>query len=128
MIIYAFDTGISTGIAEFNTNSKRCTLLTLDADKVNLFIFGASFNPDIVVLERIPKSSKYELMKIFKEVESRSKELKSYVIITAPSQWKPVSKARGWKYSLGETIHERDAFMQLRYYMWSHHHHDIGDV
>jgi hypothetical protein len=128
MIICAFDTGVSTGVAEFNTNKRECKLSTLTSNQVNLYIHDITFNPSIVVLERIPKNCEYELMETFRNVQKASELIRAYVVITAPSQWKPVSKARHWKCTLGRTIHERDAFMQLRYYMWSHHCHDIGDI
>jgi hypothetical protein len=128
MIIYTFDTGVSTGIAVLNTDDKKTFVLTLDSIGLNKFLLHDNFSPNIVVIERIPESSDYSLMNLYEMVKEFSLIHGVIPKLIAPSQWKPVAEARQWKCSQATTQHEKDAYSLLRYYLWITDKIDIGDV
>ena len=120
MIDYSFDTGISTGIAEFDRRRKTCKLMTLNSDQLKDFVESCEFNPFKCIIEKIPRNSSFELVRINNLVIDRCRQLKIYPELITPSQWKPVSIARKWKCTRASTQHEKDALNLLRYFYFKY--------
>ena len=129
MIIYSFDTGITTGVSAYDTDKGEVVFRVVDENGlVNILMsFYEGLKPDFVVIERIPTSSEYTLLKLFQQVVDTCVILSISFRIIAPTTWKPIAKARNWKCS-APIIHERDSFCLLRYFLLANHKFDIGDV
>ena len=128
MIIYSFDTGESTGVARIDTKVCEVILQTIGSSELLGLIQDKDFKPDEVIMERIPESSKFELLFLYRDVISVCTVLGIPMTLIAPSQWKPIRDGRKWKCSSSSTIHESDAYNILRYHLIRKLSWDIGDV
>ena len=90
---------------------------TYNISQLAYFLNRGADSPDLVIYERLPPrlSSKLTTIRIMVEEFMREYIISSKRI--APSEWKPVSRSRGWKPN-GKTQHERDSEMLIRYYVW----------
>ena len=132
--IVSIDTGISTGICvatfyktyyEINyscTIGKEYILNTLD------MIFIRNFEePILVIMERLPENKNSELVIIEQIFINYLFKIQITPLEISPSEWKPISKARGWDCLSNKTIHECDAFKMIRFFMLKNYTQDIGD-
>jgi hypothetical protein len=128
LIIYSFDTGESTGVARMDTKSCEVILQTISSSELLGLIQDKDFKPDEVLIERIPESSKFELLLLFRSVISVCTILGIPLTMIAPSQWKPIRDGRKWKCNSSSTVHEDDAYNILRYHLIRKSSWDIGDI
>lgn len=128
MIIYSFDTGISTGVAKFNTSTYDVILTTLTIEELLGTLQDDKFISDYVILERIPESSGFELLLLSSEVIKTCSYLNIPCRRIAPSSWKPLAKAQKWKCESSSTQHEYDAYALLRYFYLTSYREDLGDI
>lgn len=119
---------MSTGIARIDTDNLDVTLQTLSAVEVTNLVQSPNFKPDKVILEKIPTSSLFELLLLYNNLILECEKLGIEYGSIAPSQWKPLWKARNWKCTLASTVHEQDAYNLLRYYLLVKFNKDIGDI
>lgn len=45
-----------------------------------------------------------------------------------PAQWKPLARAREWKFTAKNSVHEQDAYNMMRWWLLAHWYLDIGDI
>jgi hypothetical protein len=126
LIIYSFDTGISTGVAKYDSIKEYFSLYTLNQDQLNDLLYSNLFDPDVIILERIPAISEFGLGYIWKEVEHVAHQKGVLFKVIAPSTWKPFARARKWK-CYSKIQHEYDAYALLRYFYLIEYGIDLGD-
>lgn len=115
MILMGIDPGVRTGVAVFDTNSKRRDLYTVQGWSA-LDSFVKLENPDQIVIEKLPESTNHD--NEFFRYEERMRLNRLSVVSFAPSQWKPIARARNWKVPEAKTAHESDALNLLRYFFF----------
>jgi hypothetical protein len=141
MIISAFDPGISTGaVSIFFDETVTPFVWTLRARATLDPNFRMIDNLDLLVcniaiIERLPPQISQELSAIISSinyaVKSQSFDVNGEEPLFKtiyPGNWKPLARARQWRFSVASTQHERDAFFMLRFYIWSKYSFDLGDL
>lgn len=128
MIITAFDTGITTGIVtvqilEFNHSAHVISHRTVKGSEAHLV--ADILTCDLVILERLPIIKDSELAIIERNILSRVAVWGKDHKFVAPSEWKPVAEARKWDFPESNSIHERDSYKMLRYWIWKTYKKDL---
>lgn len=73
---------------------------------------------DLAILERLPAEKSQDMVLIERTILISISVLGVEFKYVAPSEWKPVAKAREWSFKEASTVHESDAYLLLRYYIW----------
>ena len=133
MRLSSFDTGESTGIAVVDLSCDELTCkvvrtLTATPDQLKKEVGGIISKSDIVLVERIPMSSR-PMLHAIQDIVFKSTDRKELIVeVIFPGIWKPISKARKWNCGSKYSQHEKDAYNLLRYYVFTQLAIDIGDL
>lgn len=124
MIILSIDPGVNAGCVAYNFEERRVihsnTLLMQ-----NVIGMLRWQDPRHVIIEKPPQlieSSTLYLEYYYKILREYPKAHE-----VSPGAWKPISKAQKWKFALGRTRHEKDAYNMMRYWILNDTGIDIGD-
>jgi hypothetical protein len=130
MIITGIDTGENTGVCVVRVtkvDDLHFTHTVLRSETYPIEDFQGTLEPlprevvvsNIAIVEGIPSHSKFHLLQLRKRVEDllTAKVVKMTTIY--PSEWKPVSKGRGWSNPIARTQHEKDAYNMIMFYVFS---------
>ena len=128
MIVYSFDVGEQTGVSKYDTVENSVVLQTITLEELSGLIQDKDFNPGLVIIERMPNLSSVKYMIAISEIIKFCKKYDVKYELISPGQWKPLAKARRWKCLAASTDHESDSYLMLRYYSFTKHHLDLGDL
>jgi len=131
-MIISIDPGHRTGICVLYTydNEKHIDLFTVNGADIKVLRYCTNLNRITIIVERMPKVMSMKMSTIMQDLDTQLREMFKQSLDTveriAPSEWKPMCRARKWKCEA--KIHERDAYNMVRYYMFtSSLNIDLGD-